>query len=61
MYLFEFKVIKGKAPTGEAIQQLISKDYAAKYRDGKTEIVQIGIEFSRTKRQVVGWNTKETV
>ncbi len=56
VYLFEFKVIDGEGPTGEAIQQLLSKDYAAKYKDGKSEVVQIGIEFSRTKRQVVGWN-----
>ncbi|MEZ0329255.1 MAG: ATP-binding protein [Dissulfuribacterales bacterium] len=58
IYLFEFKVIDGEEPTGEALQQLLSRDYAAKYRDGKTEIVQIGIEFSRTKRQVVGWEMK---
>lgn len=56
VYLFEFKVIKGKEPTGEAIKQLIAKDYAAKYRDSKREIIQIGIEFSKTKRQVVGWD-----
>ncbi len=56
VYLFESKVIKGVEPTCEAIQQLIAKDYAAKYRNGKNEIVQIGIEFSRTKRRVVGWN-----
>ncbi|MEZ0329507.1 MAG: ATP-binding protein [Dissulfuribacterales bacterium] len=55
IYLFEFKVIDGEEPTGEALQQLLSRDYAAKYRDDKTEIVQIGIEFSQSKRQVVEW------
>ncbi|MEZ0329486.1 MAG: PD-(D/E)XK nuclease domain-containing protein, partial [Dissulfuribacterales bacterium] len=58
VYLFEFKVIDGEEPTGEALQQLLSRDYAAKYRDGKTDVVQIGIEFSQSKRQVVGWRVK---
>ncbi len=56
VYLFEFKVIEGEEATGEAIKQLISKGYASKYRDSKTEVIQIGIEFSRVKRQIVGWD-----
>lgn len=55
VYLFEFKVIKGRAPTGEALRQLLESNYAARYRDDKTDVVLIGIEFSHTKRQVVGW------
>ncbi len=56
VYLFEFKVIEGEEATGEAIKQLISKGYASKYRDGKTEVIQIGIEFSRIRRQIAGWD-----
>ncbi len=55
VYLFEFKVIDGDSPTGEALAQLRAKDYAAKYRNGHTEIIEVGIEFSRSKRQIVGW------
>jgi len=56
VYLFEFKVIDGETPTGEAIKQLKTKDYAAKYRGKYPNIFQIGIEFSKTKRQIVGWD-----
>ncbi len=56
VYLFEFKVIEGEEATGEAIKHLLERDYAAKYRDGKAEVVQMGIEFSRAKRQIVGWD-----
>ncbi|MEF3168918.1 MAG: ATP-binding protein, partial [Deltaproteobacteria bacterium] len=55
VYLFEFKVIDREAPTGEAIKQLRIKDYAAKYRGKYADILQIGIEFSKIKRQIVGW------
>lgn len=55
VYLFEFKIVDGEAPTGEAMQQLIVRNYAAKYRNDQTEIVQIGIEFSRVRRSIVGW------
>ncbi|NCC86042.1 MAG: hypothetical protein EOM03_18375, partial [Clostridia bacterium] len=55
VYLFEFKVIDGDHPTGEALAQLLRKDYAAKYRQPDISIIQIGVEFSRVKRQIVGW------
>ena len=56
MYLFEFKVIDGEESTGEAIKQLQKKDYAAKYRGKYSNVLQIGIEFSGIKRQIVGWD-----
>ncbi|MEF3169288.1 MAG: PD-(D/E)XK nuclease domain-containing protein, partial [Deltaproteobacteria bacterium] len=55
VYLFEFKVIDGEEPTGEAIKQLKTKGYAAKYKSKYTDVLQIGIEFSKLKRQIVGW------
>ncbi|WP_143895055.1 ATP-binding protein [Tepidimonas sediminis] len=56
-WVIEFKVIDGDAPTGEAMRQLKARDYAAKYRGapGITEVIELGVEFSRAKRQIVGW------
>lgn len=51
-YLFEFKLIDGDEATGAALAQLKSRNYAAKYPPPK---IEIGIEFSRTRRQIVGW------
>ncbi|NCC86196.1 MAG: hypothetical protein EOM03_19160, partial [Clostridia bacterium] len=55
LWLFEFKLVDGDQPTGEALAQLLRKDYAAKYRKPDAQIVQINIEFSKAKRQIVGW------
>lgn len=55
VYLLEFKVIDGDTATGEALAQLKAKDYAAKYRAPGVKIIEVGIEFSKTKRQIVGW------
>ena len=49
-YIIEFKVVKRKSKTNSALQQIIERDYAAKY-SGK--VYQIGIEFSETKRNIV--------
>lgn len=56
VYLFEFKVIDDQ-PTGTALQQLIARDYAAKYKAPDTRIVGVGIEFSKAARNVVGFDT----
>jgi hypothetical protein len=56
-YLFEFKVVKLK-PDGKAIAQIKEKDYAAKYRARGLPIHLIGIEFSREKRQIVGFDVE---
>jgi len=58
VFLFEFKIVDGENATGEALRQLKSRDYAAKYRNGQNEIIQIGIEFSRSLRQIVGWQVE---
>ena len=51
-YIIEFKVVKRKSKTNSALQQIIQRGYAAKYADS---VYQIGIEFSETKRNVVGF------
>ncbi|MBC7355815.1 MAG: PD-(D/E)XK nuclease domain-containing protein, partial [Desulfomicrobiaceae bacterium] len=57
VWLFEFKVVDGDAPTGEALAQLQAKDYAAKYRAAPEveKLLQVGVEFSASRRQIVGW------
>ncbi len=57
IYLFEFKVIDGE-PDGSALQQLIDRAYADKYRAPGIEITLIGIEFSRSQRNLVGFESK---
>ena len=51
-YVIEFKVVKRKSKTNSALQQIINQGYAAKYT-GK--VYQIGIEFSESKRNIVGF------
>ena len=57
VYLFEFKVIDGK-PDGSALQQLIDKAYADKYRAPGVDITLIGIEFGRQERNLVDFDSK---
>ena len=53
-YLLEFKVVEHES-TGRALQQLKDKGYADKYRSEGLPIHLIGVEFSRRKRNVVGF------
>lgn len=55
VYLFEFKVVE-QAAEGKALQQLIDRGYADKYRSPGTTITLIGIEFSKAERNIVGWD-----
>ncbi|MCP5158819.1 MAG: PD-(D/E)XK nuclease domain-containing protein, partial [Gammaproteobacteria bacterium] len=54
IYLFEFKVVE-LTPEGRALQQLKDKGYAEKYRALGQPIHLIGVEFSRTSRNVIGF------
>jgi hypothetical protein len=54
IYIIEFKVVDDKA-TGEAMAQIKSKDYAAKYRDKEQPIHLMGVEFSKESKSVVGF------
>ncbi len=52
IFLFEFKVVE-LLPEGQALQQLKDKAYADKYRGSGLPVVLVGVEFSRTERNVV--------
>jgi hypothetical protein len=57
IYLFEFKVVEIE-PAGKALQQIKEKGYADKYRADAQPIHLIGIEFSREKRSVIGFEVE---
>ena len=57
VYVFEFKVVEQRAQ-GNALAQIIDKGYAQKYRARGKPIHLIGIEFSRTERQIVAFDTE---
>uniref|UniRef100_A0A7C4MNU5 AAA-ATPase-like domain-containing protein n=1 Tax=Desulfatirhabdium butyrativorans TaxID=340467 RepID=A0A7C4MNU5_9BACT len=59
VYLVEFKVVE-EEPEGKAIAQLRNKSYAEKYRSHGWPIHLIGVEFSTTERNIVGFEV-ETV
>lgn len=54
IFLFEFKVVEIE-PDGRALQQLKDKNYAGKYLATGLPITLIGVEFSRSKRNIVGF------
>ena len=54
IYLFEFKVVELE-PEGRALQQIKNRGYADKYRAEGQPIHLIGVEFSRERRAVVGF------
>ena len=58
VYLFEFKVAE-MAPPGSALAQLQERDYAAKYRGQGEPIHLIGVEFSRTTRNITAFETAD--
>ncbi|PID45266.1 MAG: hypothetical protein CSB47_09255 [Proteobacteria bacterium] len=58
VYLFEFKVVE-MVTEGKALQQLIDKDYAEKYRYLSQPIYLVGIEFSKKGRNIVGFDLQE--
>jgi hypothetical protein len=59
VYLFEFKVVVDEAE-GRALQQIKAKKYAEKYGALNRPVHLIGVEFSKNKRNVVGFEV-ETV
>ncbi len=54
VFLFEFKVVE-LVPEGRALQQLIDRGYADKYRARGEPIHLVGVEFSKDQRSVVGF------
>lgn len=56
VYLFEFKVVE-QVPEGKALQQLLDRGYAEKYRAPGVHITLVGVEFSRESRNIVAFET----
>jgi len=54
VYLFEFKAVE-LAPEWRALQKPEDKDYAARFRGEDRPIHLIGVEFSRERRTLVGF------
>ncbi|MEB3196741.1 MAG: ATP-binding protein [Candidatus Sericytochromatia bacterium] len=54
VYLFEFKVVEG-GPEGRALAQLQARGYAEKYLAPGLSVSMVGIEFSRTERNLVSY------
>ncbi|WP_310461421.1 ATP-binding protein [Sphaerotilus sp.] len=57
VFLFEFKVV-ADAPEGHALRQIREKGYAEKYLGQGSAVHLIGVEFSRTARNVVGFEVE---
>jgi len=55
VYIFEFKTLEGEKANGSALQQIKTKNYAAKYQTGDRQIFLVGIEFSAKTRNIVGF------
>ena len=58
VFLFEFKVVE-LVPEGKALQQLRDRAYADKYRARGEPIYLIGVEFSKDRRSVVGFEVEQ--
>jgi hypothetical protein len=55
-YIFEFKLVDD-APEGKALAQILAKGYDQPHRAAGREVHNIGIEFSRAKRNIVAWES----
>ncbi len=60
IYLFEFKLVE-LSPEGRALQQIKDKGYAEKYQSLGEPVHLIGVEFSKEKRSVVGFEVVNEV
>ncbi len=57
VFVFEFKVVEANA-NGSALQQIKDMGYADKYRSRGEPIHLVGVEFSKTSRNVVGFEAE---
>jgi hypothetical protein len=57
VYLFEFKVVE-LTPEGRALQQIKDRGYADKYAAAGQPIHLIGVEFSRERRTLAGFEVE---
>ena len=52
VYLFEFKV---EASADEALEQIRKHEYAARYAADPREVICVGVNFGRRKRNITEW------
>ncbi|MBP5419549.1 MAG: ATP-binding protein [Bacteroidales bacterium] len=52
VYLFEFKV---ESSADEALQQIKAHEYASRYAADKREVICVGVNFGRRKRNITEW------
>ena len=57
VFLFEFKVV-ADAPEGHALRQIRDKGYAEKYLGRGANVHLIGVEFSRSARNIAGFEVE---
>jgi hypothetical protein len=59
--IFEFKVVPGDASAdgNSALKQILEKGYAAKYRASDVPVSLVGIEFSKSRGEIVAWDVAE--
>jgi hypothetical protein len=58
VYILEFKVIQDEKEKGNAIKQILEKEYYKKYLNYE-KIYLIGIELDKTKKQIVNFEYKK--
>jgi hypothetical protein len=58
VYVFEFKIAE-TSTAEKALQQIDDKGYTVPYAAAGKKTVKIGVEFSREKRGITNWETKE--
>jgi hypothetical protein len=58
VYILEFKVLKNSKEKGKAINQILQKEYYKKYLN-YDKIYIIGIELSKTKREIVNFEYRK--
>jgi hypothetical protein len=58
-YIFEFKVVEDAEGDGSALQQIKERGYAEKYAAEMDKIYLIGVEFSKSDRNIVRFEAEE--
>ena len=58
VYVFEFKLWSA-GTAEEALQQILDKDYAAKYQAAGKELILIGANFDEEKRNIGEWVVRQ--
>ncbi len=56
VYLFEFKV---ESSADEALQQIKKHEYATRYTADKREVICVGVNFGRRKRNITEWKVEK--